>query len=77
VTINVKRELDIISKSCAQSFDYENHLARQRRRFLKLSGAVRERRLCVRGRMLDGMNIELKDAIKLALPTRASCLEPG
>jgi len=27
--------------------------------------------------MLDGVNIELKDAVKLLLPARASCLEPS
>ena|GEM_PF-7023679 len=27
--------------------------------------------------MLGGVNIELKDAVKLLLPARAACLEPG
>ncbi len=40
------------------------------------SKAARCRRLRFRGRMLDGVNIELQNTVNLVLPARSSCLEP-
>ena len=41
-----------------------------------LTRTVRDRQPWFRGRMLDGIDIETKDAINLVLPARTSCLEP-